>query len=241
MLKHALGEGSDAAPGRFKTLLNSARDGLSSGTAAPLDSMYTLILMDTSGVGQVHADELKALLQLLASLLSAQMALSVTTLADLVGMDKDEVRARLSRLHAVVHVPEDDEETSLHTLHASFGDYLVSRAPSSIRISGSLGHEVLLRGCLHVMMKRLHFKISRSRSSYLPSPATKAVTIELSLEYSCLHWVHHVGGLSDTSALDDDIYIILRAQFLFWLEVMSILGKVRRAAAMLVFAARMVC
>jgi len=239
-LKYALGEGIDAAASRFKTLLNSARDGLSSGAAVPLDSMYSLILMDTARVGQVHADELNALLQLLASLLSAQMALSVAALADILDQDKDEVRARLSRLHAVVYVPDDDDEPSLRVLHASFGDYLFHRAPSAISISQSLGHVIMARGCLHFMAKYLHFNVSQSQSSYHTNPATKPGTITLPLEYACLQWIYHVSGLPSVSSLEEDIHNIFRAKFLFWLEVMSVLGQVRRAIAMLVFAAGMV-
>ena len=236
-LKYVLDGGIEAAASRFKTLLNSARNGLSSGAAAPLDHMYGLILADATKVDRNDGDELQAMPQLLASLLSARMTLSVAALADLHGTDRNEVRARLSDLHAVIHVPDNDNEPGLRTLHASFGDYLMSRRPSDACISGSLGHKMLAHGCLRVMAERLHFNMSQSRSSYEPNPKMRPDAISLSLEYACLQWIHHVAAISDSSKLDEEIDGVFRSRFLFWLEVVSLLGNVSRAAAILFFAA----
>jgi len=51
-----------------------------------------------------------------------------------------------------------------------------------------------------------------------------------------MQWVYHVAKLPRSPILDDEIYDILRPQFMFWLEVMSVLGQVQRAAAMLLIA-----
>ena len=236
-LQYTFGAGNDGAASRFRTLLNSTRDCLSSESATSLDRMYHLILVDAVKVGEIETDELRGTLQLLATLLASRMALSIAALADLLAVNKDEVRARLSRLHAVVHVPDDDDDPSLRTLHASFGDYLLGRAPSSIRISESLGHDVLARGCLRVIAERLHFNVSNSCSSYDENPSTRCNAITFTLEYACQQWIYHISGLPEVAAFDEDIQSIFFPRFLFWLEVMSILGKVRRAAAMLVFAA----
>ena len=237
-LNHVLGEGIDSAVSRFRTLLNSARDGFSSRAAVPLDRMYGLILADATRATQadIDVDELQEILHLLASLLSARMPLSIAALADLLDMDKDEVRARFSRLHAVVHIPDDDDDPSLRTLHASFGDYLVFRASGDIRVTGSLGHEVLAQGCLRVLGERLHFNISQSHSSYESNSETRPVTVTLALEYACLQWIYHVAAASVPSEFDEAINAIFRPRFLFWLEVVSILRQVSHAAAFLFFA-----
>jgi len=130
-LRYAFGSGMDRASVRFKTLLNATRDGLSTGAAAPLDRMYALIMTDAVGVDEA-VDDLPTMLQVLAALLAARMTLSVSALADLSGNPKDHLRASLSRLHAVVHVPDNDGEPGLRTLHASFGDYLVERAADKL-------------------------------------------------------------------------------------------------------------
>jgi len=236
-LKYMFGGGNDSAPMRFKTVLNSSRNGLSIGALAHLDHIYTLILDDAARVEDSEAGGLARILQVLATLLSARMILSVAALSDLLGVLTVEVHATLSRLHAVIHVPDDDSEPGLRTLHASFGDYIFRRAPRHIRISDSEGNDVPARACLRVMAECLHFNISQSRSSYESNASAKPAGFALSLEYACTQWIYHVASLSESSAFEKMIDELFRPRFLFWLEVMSVLGQVRRATAMLYFAA----
>ena len=242
-LKHTFGAGSDAAEARFKTLLNESHDGLSARVATPLDRMYKFILESATGKDEQDITELSALLRLLASLLSARMMLSIAALADHLAQEPCVVHASLSRLHAVVHVPENDDVPGVRTVHASFGDYLLSRAPDHIRISRLLGHKTLAYGCLNVMGRHLRFNISSSASSYDPNSSTRPDSISLSLEYACLHWAHHVAAYrlsddsnSNISTFDTMIVQKFRPKCLFWLEVLSVLNKVGNASGLLLIA-----
>jgi len=265
-LEYTLGAGTDRAPLRFRRLLNATGDGLSAGAIAPLDRVYAVILADAVELDGDQAEELATLLRLLASILSARMTLSVAALADLSDISPKHLRATLSNMHSVVHVPENDKEPGLRTLHASFGDYLLERAEHGIRLERSLGEGILARGCFKVMVAQLYFNVSQSQSSYKPNPREKPDQITLSLEYACLHWIYHASRLPDLpspdetrteslrqrimswiprlstpSQLDKRISKVFRPRLLFWLEVMSLLGQVPRAAAMLMFAAGTVC
>jgi len=236
-IAHTFGAGASAAVAHFKRLLNSSRDGLNNRAVAPLDRMYEIILNGATTEDGAEAIELPTLQRLLALLLSARMSLSVTALADLLDMELYDVSASFSRLHAVVHIPEDDDMPGLRTVHASFGDYLYSRAPNHIRIRQFLGHEVLANGCLDVMAKQLQFNISQSSSSYKPNSPGRANVISLSLEYACMQWAYHITSLVNTGNLEATINEIFRPRLLFWLEVMSLLRHVWRAARMLLIAA----
>jgi len=236
-IAHTFAVGSAAAVAKFKRLLNSSRSGLNDSAAVPLDLMYAIILNDTAREDGPEAIDLPALKRLLASLLSARTTLSVMALADLLELEPYDVNASLSRLHAVVHVPEDDDMPGLRTVHASFGDYLCSRAPSNILIQQSLGHDALAHGCLNVMSKQLHFNISQSKSSYEPNPPTQPEYIALSLQYACMQWVYHVAALREPGNIYDKISAVFRPRLLPWLEVMSLLHQVWRAAKMLFIAA----
>ena len=236
-LKHTFGAGANVAEARFQKLLNDSRDGFNSSAAAPLDRMYKIILEDAA---TEDVAEMSGLLRLLASLLSARMNFSVTALADILGQKPGDVRASMTRLHAVVDVPDDDHVPGLRTVHASFGDYLFDRAPAHIRIPRLLGHSTLAHGCFNVMRDRLHFNISHSVSSYEPNSSTRPTSITLSLEYACLHWAHHTvcSKPHDNSAfistsLDIIIGQVFRPKFLFWLEVLSVLRKVGLAHRLL--------
>jgi len=240
-LKHTFSAGVDAAAAKFEKLLNMSRDNLDATAAAPLDEMYTVILADAVAVDGHEASELPPLHRILASILSARMTLSITALEDLLELD---VRATLSRLHAVVHVPDDDDEPGLRTVHASFGDYLFDRASDRHRILRSFSHEDLTHACLGVMGRRLYFNISKSDSSYEPNQSTQTSYITLSLEYACLNWAHHLVasnlGHSITATFDSLIGEVFRTKFLFWLEVLSILRKVTVAVGLLRIAAAIV-
>jgi len=234
-LRYILDAGVDAAALRYETLLNSARDGLGRRAAEPLDHMYSLILYDATKSDETESNNISAIRQLFASILSARMTLSVSALSDLLGQRNHYVRGHLSRLHAVVHVPEEDGEPGLHILHASFGDYLVRRAPINIRISESLGHETLAGGCLNRMKwADLCFNVSRSQSSYEKTrPSGMGNHLTPSLVYTCLHWAHHISASPDPSMFDSLIEQVFLPKFLFWLEVLSVLNKVGSASGLL--------
>jgi len=236
-LKYILGaglRGIDGATLQFKRLFNNSRDGLSIGAAAPLDKMYALILMDAANVAESEANELQEMLQFLGALLCTRMVLSVAALEEILGMEKTHLRAKLAGLHAVIHVPETDEEPSLRTLHASFGDYLFGRADNRLRIASTAGHDTLAGGCLRRLKQNdLCFNVSRSQSSFDFNPSEAPDWLALSLIYACMHWAHHIDSASNRAAFDSEIGLSLRPKFLFWLEVLSVLGKIGLASVSL--------
>jgi len=215
---------------RLLTALSAVKD--SRVAMGPLDAMYEFVLTRASDTAKIEPKELEETLRVLACILAARTPLSVSALADLLELEADDLRESLKQLQAVVYVPEEGDQSGLRTLHASFGDYLFARR----RIKPSFGDETLARGCLRVMRERLHFNISKSRSSYKANLATRPGSVTLSLEYACMEWIYHTASLTEPSNLDDEIDRTLRPRFLFWLEVVSVLGRVWRAAAMLLLA-----
>jgi len=231
-LKHTFSAGVVAAAAKFDKLLNASRDGFDARVSAPLDELYAVILTDAADADG-HDAELPTLQRILAAILSARVTLSIAALGDLLELD---VGACLTHLHAVVHVPEDDDEPGLRTVHASFGDYLFDRASERIRIYRSFGHDILAHASLDVMKKRLHFNMSNTQSSYDANPSEQPNNVLLSLAYACLHWPHHIAAPS-TPALELKIDQIFRPRLLFWLELLSVMQKVGLAAGLLRIAA----
>jgi len=205
-----------------------------------MDKIYELVLTEACRDDRVDDDELERMQQIVACILAARTPLSVEALADLTAGTTHKLRGSLSRLHSLVYLPPDDTEPGLRTLHTSFGDYVLSRAAAHIRIAASLGDTLLYRGCLEVMTRRLHFNVSRCGSSYEPNSALMPDSITLSLEYACLQWVYHVAAVPGSSIIDQEIEVAFQPRFLFWLEVISTLGRGVRAVAMLIFAPSMV-
>jgi len=199
-----------------------------------IDKIYELVLMDASHSDNVDGDELERMKRILACIPTARMPLSVDALAALISLTPSRLRGSLGRLHSLVYIPAENRLPGLRTLHASLGDYLFERGPQHIRITATMGHDVLARGCIRRFAQNdLCFNISRSLSSFMPNPAAVPDWIPPSLVYSCLHWSHHIDAATDRSAFDEDLGRAFRAKFLFWLEVLSILGKLGLASGLL--------
>jgi len=199
-----------------------------------IDKIYELVHMDASHLDTVDDDELDRMKRILACILTARMPLSVDALAALIKLTPSRLRGSLGRLHSLVYVPADNGLPGLRALHAPLGDYLFERGPQHLRIATTLGHDVLARECLRrISRDDLCFNISRSISSFKPNPETACDWISLSLVYACLHWSHHIDAASDRSAFDEDIGRAFRPKFLFWVEVLSMLGKVGLASGLL--------
>jgi len=202
----------------------------------PLDAVYAFVLMRASDTAKVEPKELESTRQVLACILAAKAPLSISVLADILGRHAEKLRASLRRLLSVVHVSDDVNQPDLRTVHASFGDYLLERATADLRVTAALGDESLARGCLRIMKERLHFNISQSRTSHEDNSSVRPCNVTVSLEYACLHWIYHIAELPEPWIMDEEVELLFRSKFLFWLEVMSILRRMGRAAAMLIFA-----
>jgi len=201
---------------------------------AAVDEIYGLVLTEASRPGKMDSVDLEKMKSILGCILTARAPLSVEALAALMEIKPGRLRASLRRLHSLVHLPADDKQLGLRTLHASFGDYIRDRAPTHLQITAPFGHDVLARGCLRRLARDdLCFNISRSRSSFESNPDIAPEWISVSLIYACLHWAHHIDAASNRSACDEDIERIFRPKFLFWLEVLSVLRKVGLASGLL--------
>jgi len=216
--------------------LRKATSAAVAGTAATaaIDKVYELVLTEASRSDTVDPDELERMKCILACILVARAPLSVEALASLIEIKPGRLRTSLRRLHSLVHLPGDDTQPGLRMLHASFGDYLNVRASPKLKIATTLGHDILARGCLRRMAcEDLCFNISRSISSFKPNPESAPDWISLSLIYACLHWAHHIDAASVRSAFDEAVGKNFRGKFLFWLELLSVMGKVGVAAGLL--------
>jgi len=207
---------------------------------APLDTMYSLILALATDPIVLEPTELVETQRIIAAILSSRMPLSVKTLADLLSLSPEQLRGALDELHAVVFVPVQDEEGELRILHVTFADFLFTRAPERIRINEAFAHSTLADACLQRMADDdLCFNISRSQSLYKPTPSIKRPWIAHSLCYACMQWAHHVELAGHK--FDDRIDSFLRCKFLFWLETLSVMGKIGISSKLLHIMASTVC
>ncbi|KAJ6528413.1 WD40-repeat-containing domain protein [Mycena capillaripes] len=231
---------SESPGDRLQTLISIKVDTEGSLTK-PLDDIYRHILSNAMDMDRLKSNEVALTKQILAAILTVGQPVSVASLGGLLRVPPWQVRARLDRLHAVIHVPTDDDKGVLSTFHASFGDFLTTtgRASDEMLINPLAAHTALLSSCIQIMGSELHFNVSKCPTSYFPNTNHK-LTIPALLQYVCLYWPHHISAasaadegsitLSHLDALKD----VFLPKFLFWVEVLSTINKARLISILIV-------
>ena len=132
-------------------------------------------------------------------------------------------------------MPPPGQDGVASTFHNSFVDFLTTpgRAPENQLITLSVGHYDLAHRCMVVMGSDLHFNISQCKTSYLPNSKQRLATISESLKYSSLNWAHHLTAVHDACALLTLLEDFLFQKFLFWLEVLSVVGTIGLASSII--------
>ncbi|OCL08091.1 vegetative incompatibility protein HET-E-1 [Glonium stellatum] len=167
--------------------------------------------------------------------------LSSTALAALTDNSDQLVLAILGNLHSVLDVPSG-HECPIQLLHPSFRDFLLNQARclnSQFWIDEKVTHRDIFLRCIAVMSK--HFQ--NQDICDLRLPGTLAVDVDESkvqnglpahVQYASLYWVDH---LIRSNIVDNDldkIHLFLREKLLYWLEALSLLGKVSDSIQMIV-------
>ena len=91
-------------------------------------------------------------------------------------------------------------------------------------------------GCLRVMNKYLSFNICRLATSYVPNRRISDLEDRLTkfvpeyLSYAACNWKDHLPNIQFPIVLQQELASFLRCKLLFWLELLSLLKSVSRAA-----------
>ncbi|THH05167.1 hypothetical protein EW146_g9973, partial [Bondarzewia mesenterica] len=208
---------------------------------ARIDTVYDLILGEAfKGLDE---DEESETARSLAAIVCVRDPLSIDDLQKL--LDCKNVRRALASLHSLVQVPEPDADGCVSTFHASFADYLLDPKRSGDQkwtVDSPYTHSALAHGCLKIMTSELHFNVSGIQNSHFSNRDPEESTgLPRHLVYACRFWVDHLVG---SSALEEhlaDVEAFLRDKYLYWLEVMSMLGKIPDARSALLQIARVSC
>jgi hypothetical protein len=158
--------------------------------------------------------------------------LSVTALSKLTGITKTSINARLSSLHSVLNIP-NNETLPVRLFHQSFRDFLLdsnTREKTPFWVDEKQINQKLTTYCLSVMCDQL-----KKNMCNLQSYGTERRNIDPhsinhhlppELQYSCRHWTHHLARSKDPMSQINNILTFLDNHFLHWVEVMSMLGIV---------------
>ena len=199
-----------------------------------LDSLYMSILQ--RAFGDEFPEDYPLIRSVLGALVLAANPLPPSAISALSGVDPISVFLQLSSIHSVLVL--QDENSPVRLFHKSFSDFIVDpiRCPDKrFHLSLSSHHQELLVSCLELMNQTLEGNMCK-----LPDAVTNSEVDDLderverhispALRYACKSWYKHIDkDMARTPAITSALHCFLKKKFLFWLEVLSIIGAVREA------------
>ena len=210
-------------------------------TNTTLDSLYTSILQEA--FGDDHPEDDPTVRSVLGAVVLVANPLSPSAIAMLLGLDSEEVFSLLLSIHSFL-VLQADIDQPVRPFHKSFPDFIVDPARCTnprFRVYPPDHHTELLLGCLETMNRELEWNMCQ-----LPDGVTNSEVTDLNertkecisqaLEYSCRSWHKHLLGMIPAH-IKPVLHQFLEKKFLFWLEVLSVLGATSEAVDALEVAA----
>ena len=198
-----------------------------------LDSLYTSILQEAFGGDDPENDP--RIRSILGAVILAANPLSPSAIATLLGFELEEVYPVLSLIHSLL-VLQEDVDQPVRPFHKSFPDFIINPARCTtqrFQVCPPDQHAELLVGCLRTMNRELERNMCE-----LPDGVANSEVIDLkeraeehigeALEYACRSWHKHLVGTMPAHVMLV-LHEFLEEKFLFWLEVLSVLGAAREA------------
>ena len=198
-----------------------------------LDSLYTSILETAFGEEgpEIHS---KARSVVGAVVLLAN-PLPPSGIADLIGLDREEVVLLLTLVHSLLAIDEDFDQL-VKPFHKSFPDFITDPlrcTDARFYISPGNLHFELVVNCLKVMNEGLEQNLL-SLPDYALNSEVKDLEaridgrISVALRYACQSWYNHLTmAVGDAVDVVSHLRVFLENKFLAWLEVLSVLGTTR--------------
>ena len=220
--------------GRLDIILQSQKVGAREGKA--LDLLYTSILQEAFGDDQEDDPMTHSVI---SAVILTTNPLSPSAIAVLLGFTTNDVLPILSSINSLLIL--QDAHCPVQPFHKSFPDFITDPTRCTNQrfyISPPDCHSELLVTCLNLMNQALEKNMCQLPDGVANSDVSdlKERTKEYinpALQYACLSWhthlidVHMIPGYIST--ITSTLYRFLETKFLFWLEVLSVLGATRNA------------
>ena len=203
-----------------------------------LYSLYSTIIKTSFGHGLTR-EEIKAVTSVMGAMTFARQPLNDDALIRLLGVKSRDMLEFIRRgLMSVI-----DPGPILHFHHKSFEDFLFSSSflqalPNLSDVQDRNLHERQLAAmCLNCLVSSdLHFNMCNLESSGIKNvdiPVTVKSTISPRVSYSSTFWADHLVHTSCDETSMKAVKFVIYDKLLFWIEVMSILGKAHEVSAIL--------
>jgi len=205
-----------------------------------LDSLYTSILQ--AAFLENDADDDAMVRSVLSAVVLAANPLPPSIIAMLLSFECNVVRRILELIQSLLALPEDPNHP-IQAFHKSFADFIIDpvRCTDTRFYISSTYHARLALRCFELMDKSLEKNMCSLPDHVLNSEVkdlqkrAEESGICGALEYACRWWYKHlIATKDDVTDVVAALTCFLERKFLFWLEVLSILGAVGDAARALI-------
>ena len=201
-----------------------------------LDLLYLSILEQAFGDDDPQDDPRVS--TVISAVILAANPLSPSTIATLLELDNEDVFPILLAVHSLLILKEDIGHPVL-PFHKSFSDFIIDSARCTnprFCIFPPACHSELLIGCLKVMSQRLEQNMCKLPNGVVNSEVGDLgeriqQNLDPALQYACKSWHKHFVGAAPACIckVTPILHQFLEEKFLFWLEVLSVLGVVKEA------------
>ena len=200
-----------------------------------IDILYTQVLKQAIDDVDMDDDELYSHFRtVVGAVLLVVNPLSVNALSDLLGVSG--ISTTLRSLHSLLLVPAS-KVAPIHIFHKSFPDFLMDPKrciDHQFLINPSIHHREILLSCCNVMKERLKKNICDLDDHVLVSEIKdlserRVAYIGDVLGYACQFWTNHLMGIPGSGPSVEEVWKSIDEFFtmhlLFWIEVLSLMGK----------------
>ena len=216
------------------------------GVNQTLDILYMTILDKAFKADDVEHDP--KIQSVLGAVILATNPLSPNTIATLLTLDIEDVTPLLSAVHSLLVIPEGVNHP-VRPFHKSFPDFITDSTRCTnprFCISPTDQHKELLVACLRLMNQVLDQNMcdlpDGVANSDVPNLKERSEQhLDPALQYACKSWHKHLKGTGAAHLpfIVPVLHLFLEKRFLFWLEVLSVLGATKEAVDALEVAAKL--
>lgn len=190
-------------------------------TGSQLYGLYTTVLHN---LFDVHNDDTMGSFRVqLGAILVAREPLTLNALGNL--YPEEDFAFIIVPLGSLLSGTVDN--SPITPLHTSFRDFLFESTEAGLfSLNSNTANLGMLQATLTCIVRDLHFNMGNIASSYYPTSG-KAADLLSHVSYACRFWADHweAADVTHQQRHEEEIKKFLGSNFLYWLEVLSLIGK----------------
>jgi hypothetical protein len=204
-----------------------------------LDGLYRQVM----NLSFQHAtdDELEIYKLVVGTVVFAKIPLRQQDLRYFLGRDEEQASITGVLLNLSSVISTNAVDGCIHISHLSFTEFICDpdRCGERFVIRRDVHDRTIALACLQLMKTELRFNICQLETSHVRNVDVPNLAscierfIPTHLSYSCRFWSDHLDTATIDAQVVDDVKLFLHTQFLFWLEVLSLIKAASIASQIL--------